>query len=309
VIRALHAAVAVALVLALSAPASAQRRETLTHKVEKGDTLQLLAAEYYGDRRHAVFIMVANDLSHPRPLRPGERVKIPVTRDVTTEVGDSLESLAAEQLGHKERASFLAEFNGLPPDASIAAGQTITVPFHVTHTAAARETIKSIAAAYFGDSKRAEMLARYNFLDSDALSKGESIVIPIFHVRVRESKLPPLDAESKARLGKRREMQKLAAATLGDARAAWREGDYASAKRLLIGVDTDYLDTEQAIDVGLLLGSTYVAFDDDDSALATFSKILERAPGHAISPYDVSPKIREVWKQAGGRVADVPSGE
>lgn len=300
----MRAVLAALLICALSAPAFAQRRETITHRADKGDTLQLLAAEYYGDRRHAVFIMVANDLEHPRPLRPGERIKIPVTRDVTTAVGDTLESLAAEHLGNKERASFLAEFNGLSPDASIAAGQTITVPFHVTHTAAARETVKNIAAAYFGDSKRAEMLARYNFLDADALDKGESIVIPIFHVRVRESKLPPPDAESKARLGKRSEMQELAAGVIGDARAAWREGDYATAKRLLIQIDTDYLDTEQAIDVGLLLGSTYVAFDDVDSALATFSKILERFPGHEVSSFDVSPKIREVWKRAGGRVAD-----
>jgi LysM repeat protein len=288
--------------LLIASSAVAQDRATQIHKVRPGDTLQLLAAEYYGDRHHAVFIMVANEMSHPRELKRGERLRIPVSRDITANIGDTLESLAATHLGDKRRAPFLAEFNGIEDDASIAAGQPLVIPFHVTHRAAARETVGSIAAAYFGESSKATLLSRYNFLDKDVLEPGESITIPIYHVRVRAGKLPPPDAESQARVRKRHDMQELTASALPDARAAWRSGDYATVKRVLTPIDTDFLDAEAAVEVGVILGSCYIAFGDVDSALATFRRVIERKPQHALSAYDVSPKIREVWKRAGGVV-------
>ena len=62
-----RALLALAVCALLAAPARADR-DYLTYKVRPGDSLALLAAEYYGDRNHAVFIMVANKLDHPRPL-------------------------------------------------------------------------------------------------------------------------------------------------------------------------------------------------------------------------------------------------
>src|SRR5207248_2878656 len=107
----------------------------------------------------------------------------------------------------------------------IAVGTQLSIPFHVTHVAAATESLASIAAAYFGDAREGDTLRRYNFLERASIDKGESIAVPIFHVRVRTSKLPPVDADS-----------------------------------------------------------------------------LKRAPKLALSPYYDSPKIVELWKQAGGRV-------
>jgi hypothetical protein len=275
---------------------------TMPYKVRAGDTLELIAAEYYGDRNDAVFIMVENKILHPRPLKAGERIKIPVSRDVTTSPGDSFETLAATYLGDARRGPFLAEFNGMSSAEGLAGGATLSIPFHVTHTAAAEESIASIAAAYFGDSKNADMLKRYNFLDKAAIEKGEAIVVPIFHVRVRASKLPPPDADSRTRAERRQKNSERAAAALPGAREAWRSGDFAGVKRELTGLDLDYLDTSVAVDIGVLLGSAYVAFDDADSALATFKRALERKPKHTLDPYDVSPKILEIWTRAGGRV-------
>jgi LysM repeat protein len=300
---ALAALIAIGLVIAAAArPARAD--DAITHKVKKGDTLELLAAEYYGDRNHMIFIMVANGMQHPRALTPAEKLKIPVSREITADVGDSFETLAAAYLGDKRRGPFLAEFNGMAADETLAAGTVVSIPFHVVHTAAADESVNNIAAAYFGDTKNGGLLRRYNFLTRDTLPAGESIVVPIHHVRVRTSKLPPPDAQARARSDKRRRMQEEAAELLPAARAAWRQGDAATMKRDLIRIDVDFLDTTLAVEVGVLLGCAYVAVGDADSAIATFKRVLERRPRHTLDAYTYSPKIREVWARAGGSVSN-----
>ncbi len=294
---------ALALALAVPAPAHAgPGDDTITHKVRAGDTLELLAAEYYGDRNDALFIMVANKMQHPRPLKKGEKLRVPVSREVTTSIGDTFETLGQAYLGDARRGQFLAEFNGLQPDDSLAAGTVLSVPFTISYAADADVPLEAIAQAYFGDAERAKVLRAYNFLDKDALAKGESIEVPIFHVRVREAMLPPIEPDAKARSEKRRVMQDQALSALPGARAAWRAGDFSGVKRDLIKVDTDYLDAKLAVEIGVLLGGAYVATGDTDSAIATFKRVLERRPKQSLDAYRFSPKIREVWKRAGGAV-------
>lgn len=292
-----------AALLAIAAPARAGADDdTVSRVVQAGDTLELLAAEYYGDRGDSLFIMAANKMQHPRPLKKGERVRVPVSREITTSVGDTFESIAQADLGDARRAPLLAEFNGLAPDDSLAAGTVLSVPFTISYTAESDIGLDRIAAAYYKDPAKAKILEAYNFLDKDSLAKGESIEVPIFHVRVREEMLPAIDAEAKARSEKRRVMQDQALTALPGARAAWRAGDFAAVKRDLIKVDTDYLDVKLAVEIGVLLGGAYVATGDTDSALATFKRVLERRPKQALDAYRFSPKIRDVWKRAGGSV-------
>ena len=100
VIRALHVvALAIAIVVAVpprAARAQAPTSDVTIYRVKQGDTLDLIAAEFYGDRNKAIFIMVANKIQHPRALRPGERLRIPVTREVTTSPGDTFEIARGE---------------------------------------------------------------------------------------------------------------------------------------------------------------------------------------------------------------------
>jgi LysM repeat protein len=287
---------------ALAAPSS----DTITYRARAGDTLELLAAEYYGDRRYAVVLTVANKLTRPRPLKPGERLKIPVTRDVTTAPGDTLSSLAQAYLADGRRAPFLAELNHLEADASLPAGTHIVIPFQITHVAATEERIAAVAATYFGDSKSADLLVRYNFLDRPVVGKGESILVPILQVRVRESKVPSSDDEATARIEKRQQIATRVVTALPTAMAAWRDGNFAAVKRELADIDVDYLDVNLAVDISILLGAAYLAVDDEDSALARFKQALERKPRHSVSPYWFSPRVREVWVRAGGRVDPGP---
>jgi hypothetical protein len=287
--------------LAPSARAQDVTRSIVIHKVAKGDDLQILAAEYYGDRNKTIFIMVENHMAHPRPLKSGEKLRIPVSRTITTKPGDTFESLAAAYLGSPRRGKFLASFNGLDETETLGAGRQLLVPFSVLHTAQGSEPFTQISLAYFGNDKQADLLRDYNFLDGKTgLEKGETLMIPVPNVRLQASKIPALDSESNDRQARRQEVQERAATALPQARQAWRTGDYAGVKAALAEIDPDYLDTDQAVQVGVLLGAAHVAYDDEQLAIAAFKKVLERKPGMPLRAFDYSPKILRVWKKAGG---------
>ena len=305
--RAVIVAVLVTVGLAALAPAARadDTTDTMTYRVRKGDTLELIAAEFYGDFRHTmIFIMVENKLQHPRKLIPGERLKIPINRVISTAKGDRFESLAKAYLGDPNRAAYLADFNGKSPLDVPPTGTRIVIPFHVTHVAAGPETLAQISLAYFGDNKQVEMLRTYNNLEKSQLEKGESIVVPIFHVRVRSEKLPAIDAKSSERLAQQKAATRAAVSALPIARTAWLQGDFATVKEVLVDVanQLDYLDTQTSSEVGLLLGKAYVAFDDKASAVAIFSQLLNRDPRRELSPYYDSPRVLDAWREAGGHV-------
>lgn len=293
---------ALLLLVALARIAAAQPDATvMNYRVQRGDSLDLLAAELYSDRDDAVFIMAENKMQKPRKLNPGERLRIPITREIRTEKGDSFESLARKYLGDERRASFLADYNHRSIEDSLATGTELTIPFHVTHTVTEKtESLASVSLTYFGNAKHADEIAKWNGLDKASLDKGEQVEIPVLTVHVRDARLPPLDADSQARDKERREAVALAQTALPAAHAAWLQGDYARVRDALapLADKTDFLDTDTAIEVDLLLGRAHVAFDDQALAVAAFSRVLARKPRFELSPYYDSPKVLEAWQKA-----------
>jgi hypothetical protein len=298
-------AVGVVLLTALRvARAQDQPNDTVGHRVRQGDSLELIAAEFYGDRTKAVFIMVANKMTHVRPLRPGERVRVPISREVATAPGDTFESLAATYLGSARRGTFLATFNGMSSDDGLPAGTVITIPFTIVHTAGSIESISDIAKAYFGDGKNTEMLRRYNFLEKNSIERGDALLVPVYHVRLSPAKTPALDVESRARREHRREAMARAAKALPSARQAWKDGDFAAVKSTLAPFepDLDYMDAQDAVELGVLLGAAHVAYDETEPAIAMFKRVLDRQANHVLRRYDTSPRILDAWQKAGGQI-------
>ncbi len=290
------------LALSIGAGRAGAANNTITYRVKQGDTLQLIAAEYYGDRNKAIFIMVENRITHPKPLKPGERLRIPVSREIITSPEDTWETLAGAYLGDARRARFLAEFNNMSPDESVPAGTTLHVPFTVTHTAAAQETLASISAAYFGEPKHAELLRRYNFLEKTSLERGENLTVPVFHVRLQASKLPPADADAKRRQALRRTAASDAATAVPKAWEYWRAGKYAEIEKLLVKIEVDFVDSHHAADVHLLLGLVLTAEGKLDLAVDKFKNVLKVKPDMVLHRFDHSPKVLGVWEKAGGKV-------
>jgi LysM repeat protein len=302
---------ALLVIAALVAPALAQvdATDTVSYRVRQNDTLDVIAAEFYGDKAQAMFIVVENHLAEAktgkvRAIHGGDRLKIPVTREIATAKGDQLESLAQSFLGDARRAPFLADFNSIAIDDSLAAGTVLTIPLHVTHVATANESLAQISTTYFGDAKQADMLKRYNNLDRNSIEKGDSIVVPNLHAHVRAGKMPAMDADSKDRRDRQRKAQADIAEALPRARSSWLLGDFAQVKAALAHVadEADYLDAKSAVECALLLGRAHVAFDERDAAAAAFARVLDRRPHYLLSAYAESPKVLDAWRKAGGHV-------
>ncbi len=279
--------------------------DTQVYRVKPGDTLEILAAEFYGDHNHLVYILEANGLQHARPLKPGEKIKIPINRDITTAKGDTFESLAATYLGDPRRGTFLADFNNMSLTESLPEGTPLVIPFHVQHVAAGPETLALIAAAYFGDSKNTDLIKRYNFLDKDSIDKGEKIAVPIYNVKVKAAKLPPIDADARTRREARLRAIEKASSALPEARVAWRAGEYQVVHDQLSTIQLSYLDVAVAIDVGVLCGAADIALGLNADAKNEFAEVLARK-AYVLRSYDYSPKIVAVWKDAGGKVDATP---
>ncbi|ACY14640.1 LysM peptidoglycan-binding domain-containing protein [Haliangium ochraceum] len=286
----------------------------LVHRSKLGDTLALLAAEYYGSRRYAVFLAAENQLDPAlqpleAPLKPNLRLRIPVPRRVVTGAGETLAEVAAAHLGDARRARFLFEFNAeAPPEQRLAlsasgpqtAGLIIELPLELHHRVQAGETLAMLARRYYGaaNGNKVEFLRAYNFLGDEALAPDSELVVPIRRIAMQPSRVPPLDAASRARADKHEQMSERARAALTRARVAWYAGNYAAVRGALQPLELDYVAAAEAVEIGVLLAGAHVAFDERDKAVAVLAQVLPRAPETVLDPYQVSPKVRAAWQQA-----------
>ncbi|HUS27121.1 MAG TPA: LysM peptidoglycan-binding domain-containing protein [Kofleriaceae bacterium] len=291
------------LLCTLVASAHAQTA-TQTIRVKPKDSLDLIAAEYYGDRQSAVFIIAENKLKDRR-LPPYARLRIPVTRDIVTDRGDTFQTLAEKYLGDKARAQVLAEYNELDISETPAIGTPLTIPFQVTHAAQGTESLASIASTYLGDAKQAEFIRKYNGLDKTSIEKGESVLVPVL-VRMRPGKGISVDADAKARNDQHRKAMASIEDVLPNAHAAWLMGDFKSVKDLLVPFadKTELLDMKVAVDLNVLLGKAHMAFNETQPAIDAFKRVLARKSWHRLSSFYESPKVLDAWKQAGGQLSE-----
>jgi serine/threonine-protein kinase len=274
-------------------------RPTIVHTMRKGDSLELLAAEYYGTRDFAVFILLANGMENAKKLKPGQKISIPTAWKYKIREGDTLSGLATRLLGDQRRAPLLAEINRIPIDATLSIGDELTIPYHATYTANDRIDLGALANAFYRDASKAELLRRYNLRpDRKPLAKGEQLIVPIFEVHARL----PEDPEAERRARKQREMMARAKVTLPRATDAWQNGEYTEVRSELLSLDPDFLDADAAAATSFLLGSAYVALGDRDSAVRELERVRERRPDFVVRADEHSPKICEIWVRAGGTV-------
>jgi LysM repeat protein len=297
----------VAALLIARVAAADEAADSVIYKVKPGDTIDLVAAEFYGDHVHTgVFIVDENKWKTFHKLNPGERIRVPITREITTAKGDTLAALATKYLGDANRATYIAQLNNLQVTDIPAAGVALKLPFRITHVAQTTESLAAISQFYFGDAKQAELLRAYNNLgDKTTIEKNDSIIVPVMSLHVHDERLPTPSAEALARRKEHANANEAAAAALPVARLAELEGSYAEVAKTLadVGKKLEYLDEPLLGQVGMVLGKALVASGDKSGAIAVFTEVVAREPERKMSTYYESPTVIDAWRAAGGHVA------
>jgi len=294
---------------------SAQARVVI-YTARSGDTAESVAADYYGNRALASFIAEGNGLKDSK-LKPGQKVRIPTAFKYKLKRGDTLERLAQRFLDDKRRAQFLGSLNGLKLTDKLREGQELLIPFQHLHHADAPESLAAVAKTFYGDASKAKMLADFNFRSAPMLAKGEKLLVPISHVRIRAVRLQPPPAPPPGRTVPppqvtpvaaasaevaRRQEEELAqrvGAQLHVAEKAYKEGAYqdvpAALDKLLAAEDPS---EAQLAEIFRLKAFAYVALGMDDLASNAFREVLARKPDVTLDEATVSPKIRAALDRA-----------
>jgi LysM repeat protein len=298
--------------------AGAAEARVVTYSVQAGDNAESIAADYYGNRSLALIVLEANGLERGAKLRPGQRLRIPTAFRYRVKKGETIESLAQRFSGDKRRAPLFAQIAGLHANEKVHEGQEIVIPFEITHRAEAPESLSSVARTFYGDASRGRLLADYNFHSSPMLGKGEKILVPIAHVKIRAVYLqpapvadrpapiavaapPPSVAPATEREAQRREVE-LAARVGGllvEAEKSYKDGAYAEVAANLDKLLSEEDPSEiQLAEIFRLKACAYVALGMDDLAERAFREVLARKPGFALDDATTSPKIRAALDRA-----------
>jgi hypothetical protein len=284
---------------------------TLLHVVRPGESIERLAIDYYGEPKAIPCLIAANHLEEKRPLRPGQRLRIPTAWRYRLGKAETLEDVALRRTGDRRRAPFLAELSGRASPSDVRPGQEIVIPFHLSHQARGEESLGALAATFYGDSRKADLLAAYNFRSSHRLENGERIVIPIAHVWVLPGKRTyalgsaEKRADVKGRIAATRDRaagdEGAAKEGIDEAKRLQRQGRFAEAAAKLMRLLAEEDATEEEL-VGIqrALVCSYVALGLDGLAVDAAREALARSPGLALDPAETSPKIRAAFERARG---------
>ncbi|MCK5551759.1 MAG: LysM peptidoglycan-binding domain-containing protein, partial [Deltaproteobacteria bacterium] len=170
------------------------------HALRPGETVADVAKAYYGDRDKAILLMKFNRIPDPKKIRPGTRIAIPKIIRYSVKKGDTLATIARRFLGNHQRYRVLASINHLDSSQSLSIGSTIKIPIEIPHIVKKGESLAMIADRYYGDPKKFDFIASYNFLtDPRAIKPGAEILVPIVNLEI-VGKSTPKSESAKALL-------------------------------------------------------------------------------------------------------------
>ena len=283
-------------VFALSAPLATAKEFTRTLK--KGTSIKKLAERFYGQSDYARFISAASKLQPygPEKVKPGVSVDIPTTWTYRLRSDDTWKNLGRDYLGDPRRGAILAKKNYKDPKKRPPAGHLITIPFHVPYVASKTTSIRRVAKIFSKGLSRSksrelvDLIKQYNSTKSSQVKRGETILIPVFHVSVRRSLLategPRPDPGS----------QRRAAAVARTMNHHLQKGRYAEAiAKAIDGVVEARGAPEEVARIFLYLCTAYVAMDEKELATMAAQKALNLFPEIPLPPQTISPKVRAVF--------------
>lgn len=289
----------IALTLLFGLSASTAGAKEFTRTLKKKTSIKKLAERFYGRSDYARFITAASKLKPygPRKAKPGVTLNIPTTWTYRLRSDDTWKNLGRDYLGNPRRGAILAKKNYKNPGKRPPAGHLITIPFHVPYLASKTTPFRRVANLFAKGLSRSQsrelvdLIKQYNFSKSSRVKKGETILVPVFHVSVRRSLLategPRPDPGS----------QRRAAAAARTMKHHLQRGRYARAiAKAIDGVVEARGAPEEVARIFLYLCTAYVAMDEKELAKLAAQKALVLFPEIHLPPQTVSPKVRAVFK-------------
>ncbi len=98
---------------------------------------------------------------------------------------DTAESIAAEYYGNRARAQFITEFNGLPRNVQLHAGQMVKIPTSYRYRLNVGDSLPDLALRLVGDRRRGPLLLQLNGLRAvDRLPPGTELQVPFQFIHI-----------------------------------------------------------------------------------------------------------------------------
>ncbi len=268
-------------------------------------TLVEIAGVMYGDPGMERVLVAANVLETTKP-RDGLRLEIPAVAHRRAAAGDTWAALAAELLGHADRADVLSAANDSSPWKIPTEGAELIVPYNLRVTVGPTDSLVTIALRFTGRRENAWILDKYNRFGGTPPKRGDLVLVPLSELRLtdegkRAARAAGQDERSEAE-GTAREAQKKAETELPALLGDVRMGRYLDAAvRGLRVLSYGELSREQLAQIHRALLDTFVALDARGHAGASCRAFREAAPDAPLDPVYTSPKVLAACEAVGVR--------
>lgn len=278
---------------------TAQCRATVYHTIRSGESLAIVAKQYYGDPAKAIFLLEYNGITDPRTIEPGRRLIIPEVRFHRVRRGETLALIAKRYLNDPKKSRGLVQLNRIKDPKSLSPGMKILIPVEIIHTVKKGESLSSIAGKYYGQFNTSELIALYNDIkDPINLKVGTRLILPISNLKIVRKKSPtqPRTRQPQPPPGKRAGKEFLEKGT-----SDYFMGDYVGAvENLRKAIESGLNEKDDISKAHRFLAYSYVALNERVKAKDSFRQALKVDPDLRLDPVYVSPKIMEVFEEVKG---------
>jgi phage tail protein X len=264
--------------------------------VQPGDTLAGIAQRIYGRVENERVLAAANGLERMggSPIVPGMRLEVPALAYRRTTRGDTWPELATRLLGSPERAAVLAFANGSEPWRLPIDNAEIMIPYNLRFVAEEGDTLLATAERFFGNKKRAWMIAQYNGIKDVALEPGQVLLLPLTELSLTEAGRDAARAALEGwggSGGERRAQQAVAAVAVPTLLGHVRAGRYVETVAQGVELLGSELTTPQRASVLRQLLEAYAALGARGRAAEACRQWQQAAPQARLDPRELSPKL------------------
>lgn len=300
--RAFFAAFPLVFLLLVCDRARAQSSTVHVHVVREGETLASIAERYYGDARREKVLVMENGLHlDGATISIGMRLSLPTVAYHRVAEGETWNIIAARYFGTARRAETIIDANPSIRGA-VDPGAVIVVPYPLRYVASQTESLVEVARHFYSDPDAVTWLYQFNTIRGDRLERGQVILVPLRDLTFSAEGRRLLGEESSTTQAREmRETQSRIDAELPKLLEQNRTGQYLEALSIaqrLIG--TGALTERQELVVQEALGTTYIALERRDLAIAAFRRVLELNPRFSLEERRTSPRVLEALRAARG---------